>query len=147
MAEKINLDMELTDLDFPSKYFIEDEFIDTLLLVEPDTKEKESMDMHKSNACSICLEDLNRCPFITELTCNHKFHSSCLDTWISQHNNNTCPICRLPLRQLIKPIILLSFIEIGHGYRHRNQCRAASQSMQICMKCKLNMFNLNVYNA
>lgn len=45
------------------------------------------------NWCSICYDDETT----TEnqqwvvLTCNHKFHSECIDPWIKSHN--TCPLC------------------------------------------------------
>lgn len=45
------------------------------------------------DTCSICLESINT--NTTYTICNHKFHHSCLSTWIQ--NNNTCPLCRTQL--------------------------------------------------
>lgn len=42
--------------------------------------------------CSICLDDLNSNPIHEIQECKHKFHSSCLITWLRV--NNGCPICR-----------------------------------------------------
>ena len=43
--------------------------------------------------CSICLDNLNNSNPIHELDeCKHKFHSSCLITWL--RINNGCPMCR-----------------------------------------------------
>ena len=44
--------------------------------------------------CSICLSDddeYNNTKYIT-LKCNHKFHKSCIKTWLDYSNN--CPLCR-----------------------------------------------------
>ena len=45
-----------------------------------------------SKICSICLEDAKDEDEWKILTCNHKFHSSCIDEWLLNHLN--CPICR-----------------------------------------------------
>ena len=45
------------------------------------------------NECSICLDLID--DNITKiLICNHKFHKSCIDTWLKQ--KNMCPLCRTP---------------------------------------------------
>jgi len=43
------------------------------------------------NVCSICFENINPNDSL-KLSCNHIFHSSCINMWISK--KNTCPICR-----------------------------------------------------
>uniref|UniRef100_T1ISL9 RING-type domain-containing protein n=1 Tax=Strigamia maritima TaxID=126957 RepID=T1ISL9_STRMM len=49
-----------------------------------------------TNVCAICLGELNFCfLLVTKLPCKHKFHRSCIYTWLS--HNNTCPICRMTL--------------------------------------------------
>ena len=40
--------------------------------------------------CCICLDKLNN--NIKTLSCNHKFHITCLNQWIL--SNPTCPMCR-----------------------------------------------------
>jgi hypothetical protein len=42
--------------------------------------------------CSICLEPLNE--NIHKMNCNHDFHASCLISWLTSGNSNTCPLCR-----------------------------------------------------
>jgi hypothetical protein len=42
--------------------------------------------------CSICLESNELNHEYSELDCNHIFHKSCLDKWLTV--NNTCPLCR-----------------------------------------------------
>ena len=40
--------------------------------------------------CSICLNELKSS--IRILTCSHKFHQNCVNTWLEE--NDTCPLCR-----------------------------------------------------
>lgn len=47
-------------------------------------------DLHNQGCCSICLDDSNRS--LQTTICNHKFHGSCLNTWLE--TNSTCPLCR-----------------------------------------------------
>lgn len=47
-----------------------------------------------NNSCPICLENFEEQVQIKLLPCNHGFHSDCIDPWIVQKNNDTCPICR-----------------------------------------------------
>lgn len=55
----------------------------------------------QANNCAICLETmLNNGP-TTRTPCKHKFHSTCLDTWLIR--NNSCPECRQPIQA---PIIV-----------------------------------------
>lgn len=53
-----------------------------------------------SNECSICYEPLIN--NTTKLPCNHIFHNTCINSWITI-NNNTCPYCRFSLNQLRVP--------------------------------------------
>jgi len=43
-------------------------------------------------SCNICISDLESGEFLRKLTCGHKFHKECIDTWLSE--NITCPICK-----------------------------------------------------
>ena len=47
-----------------------------------------------SERCSICYSENAQEPSI-QLSCNHTFHRSCLETWFSR--SNSCPICRRPI--------------------------------------------------
>nr|DAD24828.1 TPA_asm: hypothetical protein HUJ06_026292 [Nelumbo nucifera] len=49
-----------------------------------------------SSECAICLDALtedSRCRVLPG--CNHRFHTSCIDSWLSR--SNSCPVCRLQL--------------------------------------------------
>jgi Ring finger domain len=50
-----------------------------------------NMNMNLNEECCICL-DINNIQPWSFLPCGHKFHSSCVSTWL--HNHPTCPICR-----------------------------------------------------
>ena len=42
--------------------------------------------------CSICLEEYKLNDELKTLACCHKFHKSCIDTWLP--NNRRCPVCK-----------------------------------------------------
>jgi len=42
--------------------------------------------------CSICLMEYNEGESVKSLPCTHRFHSACIDKWLSSHN--TCPVCK-----------------------------------------------------
>lgn len=44
------------------------------------------------NQCPICLLDIESGNEMT--TCGHKFHKNCLNHWLSQCPNKSCPVCR-----------------------------------------------------
>ena len=44
--------------------------------------------------CSICLEDIEL-KDLEILSCNHKFHKECIDTWFRINKN--CPMCKCDL--------------------------------------------------
>nr|GMC92527.1 probable E3 ubiquitin-protein ligase RHY1A [Ipomoea batatas] len=43
--------------------------------------------------CSICLEEFSKGVNITTLPCSHRFHHSCIATWLERQAS--CPLCRL----------------------------------------------------
>ncbi|KAI3410497.1 hypothetical protein GPALN_004598 [Globodera pallida] len=45
--------------------------------------------------CPICLESLSAEADVKELrSCRHRFHRECVDRWLVQILNTTCPVCR-----------------------------------------------------
>jgi hypothetical protein len=46
-------------------------------------------------SCSICMEALchHQQP-VTLTTCNHEFHTTCLEQWTINFSNTSCPLCR-----------------------------------------------------
>lgn len=58
----------------------------------------------QNSGCSICLENINISPqehtnYVYKTSCNHIYHSECLNEWIQMcHANNnvaSCPMCRI----------------------------------------------------
>lgn len=49
--------------------------------------------MSKEN-CAICIDELTSENDVRTLDCNHSFHKSCIDDWISRaYDYYTCPLC------------------------------------------------------
>jgi len=45
--------------------------------------------------CSICYENYTDQDDIRKLkSCNHYYHKECINNWVINYNNNTCPMCR-----------------------------------------------------
>lgn len=42
--------------------------------------------------CPICLEELNKASAFTITSCNHMFHTKCIEPWLD--TNSSCPCCR-----------------------------------------------------
>lgn len=59
-----------------------------------DLPRDENREIYRENSttdeCSICLT-VDTHQQVETLVCNHKFHKTCLDTWLE--NKNTCPLC------------------------------------------------------
>ncbi|XP_054779198.1 RING-H2 finger protein ATL32-like [Prosopis cineraria] len=50
-----------------------------------------------SPECAVCLSEFNHQDKLRLLpTCNHVFHSECIDAWLASHV--TCPVCRMKLK-------------------------------------------------
>lgn len=48
-----------------------------------------------SECCAVCLYDFENDDEIRRLTnCRHIFHKECLDRWIMDYSQMTCPLCR-----------------------------------------------------
>lgn len=60
-------------------------------------KKKSRKKMNPScESCSICMEVLchtSQQP-VTLTTCNHEFHTTCLEQWTNNFSNTSCPLCR-----------------------------------------------------
>ncbi|GAV71815.1 PA domain-containing protein/zf-RING_2 domain-containing protein [Cephalotus follicularis] len=50
--------------------------------------------------CAICLEDYKDGEIIKVLPCQHEFHSSCVDSWLTKWGT-FCPVCKLDMRTMI----------------------------------------------
>ena len=51
--------------------------------------------LKEDNDCPICLGQIKPNQAGTSTQCEHRFHSACLDEWLSRNNN--CPVCREPI--------------------------------------------------
>lgn len=50
---------------------------------------------HMNDDCHICLDRVGFGAQLVVLPCEHKFHKSCIHTWLKQ--KRSCPICRREL--------------------------------------------------
>lgn len=46
----------------------------------------------KDEMCVICIIDFEKDDILRKLPCKHKFHTGCIDQWLTR--NSKCPICR-----------------------------------------------------
>ena len=68
------------------------------VLVTLDDKEFENLVSKKLEDkieydCAVCLESMVKDETVTELKCNHTYHTSCIETYLKQYNYK-CPVCR-----------------------------------------------------
>ena len=51
---------------------------------------------YRDSICAVCCEPLiNRENIKTfSLSCNHKFHTKCINKWFTTQSNNICPLCK-----------------------------------------------------
>ena len=60
--------------------------------------ERDGIDKERETTCCICLDNeknLKPGQEVRELPCQHRFHTSCIDEWLS--HNSICPLCRQDL--------------------------------------------------
>ena len=49
-------------------------------------------------ACAVCMEDITEKEVYARLRCNHDFHYTCIDRWITFNAGRAgCPVCREPI--------------------------------------------------
>ena len=59
------------------------------------TREQIKENYKIDNQCAICFDTMKDNGRTTKTKCGHKFHSECIDRWLTDYNNNnTCPTCR-----------------------------------------------------
>lgn len=47
--------------------------------------------------CNICFENFKENEYKRNVVCGHNFHKKCIDKWINNYNNFSCPTCRCNL--------------------------------------------------
>jgi len=62
---------------------------------ENDDNTNNNDDGKVLNDCAICKETFVKDEKLIILTCNHKYHTTCIIPWLKLHN--TCPVCRYQL--------------------------------------------------
>jgi len=68
------------------------------VLVTLDDKEFENLVSKKLEEqmdydCAVCLENMVKDEMVTELKCNHTYHTTCIEPYLKQYNYK-CPVCR-----------------------------------------------------
>eukprot|EP00747_Dinoflagellata_sp_TGD_P162254 gnl/TRDRNA2_/TRDRNA2_179657_c0_seq1.p1 gnl/TRDRNA2_/TRDRNA2_179657_c0~~gnl/TRDRNA2_/TRDRNA2_179657_c0_seq1.p1 ORF type:complete len:204 (+),score=10.67 gnl/TRDRNA2_/TRDRNA2_179657_c0_seq1:84-695(+) len=80
--------------------------VERVRLISDTVKDECVVDVHPSNACSICYAPFagheGEVPLL-RTGCGHVFHEECLDSWLQRHKS--CPLCR---HDLLKPQRLAS---------------------------------------
>ncbi|XP_015581167.1 receptor homology region, transmembrane domain- and RING domain-containing protein 1 [Ricinus communis] len=69
---------------------------------------------HSGETCAICLEDYKEGETLKVLPCQHEFHASCVDSWLTKWGT-FCPVCKFDMKT--KCI----FSEIKRGIWLQNQ--------------------------
>jgi len=76
-------------------------FTNDLVDTVSDAEDKDSKQLYKkkkarltNSSCPICLDNFEKQTKIKILPCEHGFHSNCIEPWIADHHNDSCPICR-----------------------------------------------------
>lgn len=62
-------------------------------------KKYENLNEHLksiNNICTICRDNYETDNVVRILTCNHLYHSDCIDGWLGNHSNK-CPHCRIEI--------------------------------------------------
>jgi hypothetical protein len=59
---------------------------------------KSGVDIEENPVCAICLADLEKSDKVKRLSCNHIFHSGCVDLW--GESAHTCPLCKTDFEEL-----------------------------------------------
>jgi hypothetical protein len=72
-------------------------------------KTSQNNKKHKaSEECAVCLNEMTKGQKIKKLDCGHKFHKTCIDTWI--RINKSCPYCR---EKIITNERILRYVPVG----------------------------------
>jgi hypothetical protein len=51
-----------------------------------------------NECCAVCLVDYEQGDLLRSLPCNHRFHQTCIDTWLRQRC--VCPLCMQDIHQV-----------------------------------------------
>lgn len=65
---------------------------------------KTKINLLPEDECSICLQDYKENTNAVMLTCEHKFHKSCIVEWFKKSPEMLCPLCRSDQKNIISNI-------------------------------------------
>ncbi|WOK98741.1 E3 ubiquitin-protein ligase [Canna indica] len=72
--------------------------------VRYDELEAEVRRRADADGCAVCLCEFERGDEVRRLSnCRHVFHRGCLDRWVIEHEQSTCPLCRTQLVTAVAP--------------------------------------------
>ena len=80
---------------------------------------------HDDTECPICLESLKGNKKVLTTPCSHKFHTSCMKTWLA--NNDTCPCCRATLKKEHRQMMVMIIVNESNGMAY--DVRSMQQSV------------------
>ncbi len=77
----------------------------------PARPAQQQRDDSTQTKCPICLTEYSENPVLetSTLTCGHKFHTGCMQTWEGVNNNNQCPFCRQVIDET-RPLRIIKII-------------------------------------
>jgi hypothetical protein len=58
---------------------------------------QEWLESQESTECTICMDEAKHGTEVSELWCQHWFHTECIEMWLDTHDS--CPHCRKTLQQ------------------------------------------------
>jgi hypothetical protein len=68
---------------------------------EPDSNfNRDFLRDNKDSECIVCSKNLTNLKqgLIVVTPCGHRFHQKCIEKWITNFDQKTCPICRKPIK-------------------------------------------------
>eukprot|EP01121_Diplochlamys_sp_Union-15-3_P017941 TRINITY_DN6425_c0_g1_i1.p1 TRINITY_DN6425_c0_g1~~TRINITY_DN6425_c0_g1_i1.p1 ORF type:complete len:144 (+),score=0.52 TRINITY_DN6425_c0_g1_i1:56-487(+) len=77
----------------------EDNGVDPEILLRLPVENYDENVPTEDKSCSICLADYQTGEALRCLSCDHKYHKICIDTWLTNHH--TCPLCKSDQNEVV----------------------------------------------
>ena len=53
--------------------------------------------------CTICMDNIEVNQYVRKLPiCNHVYHKKCIDNWLKNDDNKSCPLCKRSFKHIFK---------------------------------------------